>query len=334
MVCCCCYISNTTQITISYIIQFTLFVILGPIFIGLYSLRGRGFVSQRAVRRLEKLQDTFIDVSSQFTITITIAAVVRTKQNAPFFEITFIESLTMMQFAGFFASVVAAGVTAERKKPFRIVIFVLYGFMNFGFYMGIVGYLYTSRSRFQDIKDLSIACQGYGFLLPAFTYARSLKLTGISAKVLLGGILKLSWNSLKRSIGQFFSIIIYLLLPCAAVFLLYASAILVWFLYKALISKNAYILGGMSLAFTVWALVELVEMMRKRDILKSLSGDAFHDNKWGFGQVVALCLWFPLLFQGFYYLIIEACFMATVPVLSATEHAADIELRDQALDRE
>jgi hypothetical protein len=242
----------------------------------------------------------FVDVSSQFTIPIAIAAVVRTGQRAPFFEITFLESLTSMQFAGFFAGVVAAGVTTERKTPIRIVVFVLYGLVNFGFYVGVIRYLYTSRSRFQDLEDLANACQGYGYLLPAIKLS-----PGISTETLSYVMDKLGWNNLKSSIGEILSIFSYLGLLLAAVLILLSTLFLARWLCRAFISKDARILGGMSFTFTIWALVELVEMEKKRNVMKSLSGAGFLDNEWGFGQVVSLCLWFPLVFQGFYYFVLE-----------------------------
>lgn len=35
--------------------------------------------------------------------------------------------------------------------------------------------------------------------------------------------------------------------------------------------------------------------------MKDVTGVNFQDNQWGFGQVIALFLWAPLLIQSLYY---------------------------------
>jgi hypothetical protein len=42
---------------------------------------------------------------------------------------------------------------------------------------------------------------------------------------------------------------------------------------------------------------------QKRRIMKAITGADFQDNEWGFGQVIAIFLWVPLLVQTLYWAI-------------------------------
>lgn len=61
--------------------------------------------------------------------------------------------------------------------------------------------------------------------------------------------------------------------------------------------KKTHALGLLSLAFTIGTLVELGEMERTRNLIamREGTGDEFQDDQWGFGQIVALFLWTPLI---------------------------------------
>lgn len=38
-----------------------------------------------------------------------------------------------------------------------------------------------------------------------------------------------------------------------------------------------------------------------RSKFKAISGADFQDDEWGFGQIIAVCLWIPLCLQVVYY---------------------------------
>ena len=57
----------------------------------------------------------------------------------------------------------------------------------------------------------------------------------------------------------------------------------------------------MSLAFSIAGLALLGDMVRKRDVMRSVTREKFQDDEWGFGQVMALCLWVPFIIQLLFY---------------------------------
>ena len=77
---------------------------------------------------------------------------------------------------------------------------------------------------------------------------------------------------------------------------------LVW----VLSSKDIWVLGSLSLAFTIGTLVEMGQMERTRKLMQAVTGADFGDNQWGFGQVVSLFLWVPICVQASYYVISES----------------------------
>lgn len=120
------------------------------------------------MQNIVSLQQEFIDASAQFTIPVAVAAIVRLRQDAPFFKVTFLQSLMSMQFFGLLAVIVATGVVDLPRESARIALLVLYALLNFGFYMGLVGHLRTSKASYATIKELAHVCQGYGAILPGF----------------------------------------------------------------------------------------------------------------------------------------------------------------------
>ncbi|TFK67413.1 hypothetical protein BDN72DRAFT_822379 [Pluteus cervinus] len=273
---------------ISYIMQFAFIVVFGPVFILTYGMREKWGLREKVVANIEKLHDTFIDSSAQLTIPVSVATVVRIKQDAPLYEIAFLQSLTTMQFLGLLAVIIASGVTERRKDEKRILLLVLYGLMDFGFYMGLIGFLRTSQASWTHIRELGTVCEGYGTIIPGFTYAKGAHFPQIDAFS--------SPASLFQKNGW---IAIGLLL--AAMFGLLLGGWILWKVFLALISKKPVPLGIISAGLTFGTLYCLVQMERTRNVMKALTGPEFQDNQWGFGQVVSLFLWAPLLIQGMWY---------------------------------
>ncbi|KAF7985916.1 hypothetical protein HWV62_43826 [Athelia sp. TMB] len=247
-------------------------------------------------KNLEDLHDAFLDVSAQFSIPVAVATVTRFLQNPPFYEITFMHSLTTMQFLSLLSTAVTAGIFKTRKEPMRITVICLYGLLEFGFYMGLVGGLRTSGARWDAIDELGEACKAYGTLLPGFEDIPKLRtiVPHFSAHQVL-----LEWGHYALWKASF--IVIGLIL--AGFVALAVVVCVIWGLGALLISQEIWVLGSMSLAFTIATIVELVRMERTRSIMQAITGAEFGDNAWGFGQVVSLFLWVPISIQAAYTLI-------------------------------
>ncbi|KAF3925241.1 hypothetical protein ABW20_dc0105034 [Dactylellina cionopaga] len=281
---------------ISYILQAALTIIFGPLFALLYGCRNRWNFSNRTNEHLEKLHDTFLDVSAQFSIPVAIAAIIRLKQHAPFYEIAFLSSLTTMQFFSLLSTAVTAGVFEKRKKSHRLTVICLYGVMDFGFYMGLVGGLRRNKTSWETIKQLAAACTLYGKISPGFAYIPN---PGIALAITVKEYFNIHTSYVAKL--KFGWTILGLIL--AGILALIVAVILLYILVGVLVSKSAGALGVVALGLSIGVIYELVIMERTRDTMKAITGADFQDNQWGFGQVIALCLWAPLLFQFLFYII-------------------------------
>ncbi|KAF9530935.1 hypothetical protein CPB83DRAFT_849898 [Crepidotus variabilis] len=292
---------------ISYIFQAILSILCGPLLCLVYELRHRWRLGERTAKHLSALHDSFLDISAQFSIPVAIAAVIRLRQKAPFYELAFLRSLTTMQFLGLLSTAVTVGLFEDdyERGVQRITIIVLYGLIEFGFYMGLIGGLVTNPSTWERINELTDACKAYGHIFPWLKHIPppvKVNLPHISVKDYFNPV-KFSakkWKFAFIIIGFIIAGFLALILACVMIYFL---AIAFW---KILTGERdggwRYLVLPMSAAFTIAMLVELVEMERTRNFMKVVAGADFQDNQWGFGQVIALFLWMPLCTQLFYYL--------------------------------
>ncbi|TFK64489.1 hypothetical protein BDN72DRAFT_901501 [Pluteus cervinus] len=255
---------------VSYIIQVIFVVIFGPLFSFLYGLRGSPKDSSKSP--LVKLHDAFVDSNAVFTISISIAALVRIKQDAPLYELSFLLSLTSMQFLGLLTVIITSMVTNPREEQDetkkRIRYLIMYSLLDFGLYAAFLGLLQASQNSWASGRELGVVCQGYGTILPGFTsgkpvYSTTAEVIGL----LLAGL---------------------------------SIAIVAYLAKREFTTKKPLHLGIIivSLGLTSGTIFFLVQMQHRRDVMKSLAGSDFVDNEWGFGQVLALFIWVSFLIDG------------------------------------
>jgi hypothetical protein len=297
---------------ISYIFQAILTFIFGPLLCFTYICHKK--FTKFANERLEKLQDTFMDISAQFSITVAIAAVIRSYQHPPYYELAFLRSLITMQFLSLLATAVTIGICKKHKDPLttrpvsdtseegrkerkgapRITVIIIYSLIEFGCYVGLLGRLRVSKASWTTLSELNEACKAYSHIVPWSVYIPPpLHLPHIgSARDYFG----------KKGVKFVWTIIGLCL---AAIVCLFIAAGVLFLLASVLLSQKEILVGPISLAFSVGMLVATVKMEHTRQIMKAVTGVEFQDNQWGFGQVIALFLWVPLIIQMFYYGICE-----------------------------
>ncbi|KAF9479043.1 hypothetical protein BDN70DRAFT_932886 [Pholiota conissans] len=282
---------------ISYILQAVLTFIFGPIFCLAYGSRKRWIVSEKLKDYLEILQDTFLDISAQLSIAVAIAAVIRFHQHAPFYELAFLRSLTTMQFLSFLCSTVTSGVFEKRIGATRKTILIIYGLLEFGLYMGLIVGLWTSQASWQTLSELGQACGAYGHLSHWIPHIPSpiVHFPHITFEQYLFIFVKNGWKFELILTGLVLIGCLALVIVCNILFLL----------FTALTSKNAVATGIISFGLTIGMLVELTEMEKTRNVMKSIMGSEFQDNQWGLGQIIALFLWAPLCLQTVYTILLR-----------------------------
>lgn len=253
-------------------------------------------------KNLISLLDTFSDVNAAFSIPVAIAAIVRLKQHAPFFEITFLESLLTMQFIGMIA-ICCVSIVPERENVDdassediigRWILTAIYLILELGLYAGFEGGLRTSKVNWTSIGELSQACKGYAALTPGFAYlnAGHLNVPSVSAKDFFNPFSTKGWKSDLIITG----IVLGALVGLCIVFMVISGTIAI------LATRNPAIFGVISGGLWIGVLYYTIAMERKRHIMHEVTGADFADNQWGFGQVIALLLWAPLIFQILYYI--------------------------------
>ena len=154
-------------VNVSYIMQAILALLCGPILAMIYFFRRGLGLDERTQDRIPEILNTFVDSSAAFNIPVAIAAVVRLRQYAPFFEQYFMLFLVGMQLCSFV--VVVCAVPFFDKRHCRNV-------PKIALYLGIqailllVTYILQIRSisRWVSIKELIGGCKSYRQVIPFF----------------------------------------------------------------------------------------------------------------------------------------------------------------------
>ncbi len=176
-------------LNVSYIMQAILAVLCGPILALIYSLRDRLGLDERTQDRLSEICHSFVNISAAFNIPVAIAAVIRTRQYAPFFEQYFLLFLVGMQSCSF-VSVVCGLPVFDRRHHKSVQAIPLYLGIQ-GLLLFVTFMLVRSISRWVSIQELIAACKSYGQVLPFFVefteqvkFVRSPDLTPREAEIL------------------------------------------------------------------------------------------------------------------------------------------------------
>jgi len=276
-----------------------LITIFGPFFQLYYMNRGGKDYLRDETRDLHSV---FIDTSALFSIPAAVAAVVRMKQHAPYFEIAFLQSLLTMQFLGLLCTSIISFNIADGKKDSdkhkKQLVIVFYVVVDFAFFMGFIGQLRTSKASWTTIEDLVSACRAYGSIRPGFIYFDT-HVPHTKPNPLHITLLSNNGVSRLRSHWIIWGMVI------AAIAGIFICAFICYFIYSALVAINLFL--GVFLKywgpvpFAIGALVLMVRMEHQRTAMKGITGTEFMDDQWGFGQVMAVFLWAPLLVQALYY---------------------------------
>jgi hypothetical protein len=197
-----------------------------------------------------------------------------------------------MQFLGLLSTTLAA-VVGMPKHPDtrRILVISLYIIVDFGFFMGMIGFLRTTKASATTIQELVNACKEYQPISPGFVYPAPSQRSGLSNLTLKG------YDTSKGKEGWIIWGLV--LAGIAALIIAYFT---INFLCRILKERHPVFLGLIVLGLSGGVIYEMVQLQGKRLFMKAVTGSNFVDNQWGFGQVIAIFLWIPLVIQAIYYL--------------------------------
>ncbi len=288
-------------------------IVFGPLLPVLYFSSSRPLQLQA---RLEELHRQFYYANSLVVIPNLIAAIVYLRQNPPLYEVTYIYYLATMQLLSLLGSCLSGivfldptkeetGVLRDdesaRREPdarasdiakFRLAA-IVGSILAFGLYMGSVGWARQASLSLFDVQSLRTACSAYGTLIPDIPSPPPAVAPSHPSSE-LGALLPAS--QVARELGIAFGVAVAALLACLVLFYL-SSAI--ESLIKGLFMAFLFVLvfpwanSLLCLGFVAGMLFSLGHMQANRTAIKTLAGPEFEDNKWGFGQVVALFIWIP-----------------------------------------
>jgi len=168
-------------LNVSYIMQAVLAVLCGPILALIYSFRDGLGLDEDIQDRLSEIHHSFINISAGFNIPVALAAVIRIRQYAPFFEQYFLLFLVGMQLCSFVNVVCAVPMFYKRHRR---------GVWTIPLYLGIQGLLLfitfmlmRNITKRVSIKELIESCQSYGRVLPFFVdFTKQVNLPDLTSK--------------------------------------------------------------------------------------------------------------------------------------------------------
>ena len=182
-----------------------------------------------------------------------------------------------------------------RQKRRRLLAIALYLVVDLCFFLGLIRHLRISETSWTIIQQLTAACRQYGLIQSGFNYVGNHKLYAI----------KIAGPTV-AVVG----VMLFLVGLCAPVSPLEKTQKET---LKTMAQKCLWpMLVAMSLASAIGSLYYMVQLEHKRSVMRAVTGNSFVDDEWGFGQVVAIFLWAPVLFQS---LLVGVISVVTVGIL-------------------
>ncbi|KAG4444080.1 hypothetical protein IFR05_000433 [Cadophora sp. M221] len=305
---------------ISYALQLVICIVLGPGHIVLY----RCF-NQSRHDYLESIQLVALNTTILFALPVAIASFTYLKTGPDLFEMAFIYYLNLMQFlAGIslFCSWVTCAVRANNEIDFRSIATVFVGgSLHTGLFGGLLSWIDKSSFKDQRFVEFVSICKTYGYLIPNLppVLLRRPPIVPSNRRlndfvlvcIIAGGVLLLM--ILFRLLVHYEKRIEALLVRTAPI----GETNEFWSF------KLAACMVSLGCTSTIaWSFAKMHVI---REQLTQNTKGRVEDNEWGFGQVVAIFLWIPLLLEslGLLIVVITAMFGASSrTVLSVALSAA------------
>ncbi|KAF1833253.1 hypothetical protein BDW02DRAFT_570236 [Decorospora gaudefroyi] len=302
---------------ISYIFQFGVCLLLGPGYIVLHQCLDK---RDAARRHLSSVHVVALATTSLFASPIAVASIVHLKRHPALFEVTFIYYLAVMQFLGGLSLVVSLGIKSsdeekeKRKTDSRGLFTSTLGFaIHVGVFGGVLHWIGKASLKSDSIEEFISACKASGNAVP------------------VPPVEHLFWDRhLNKHLAGFLGVVI-----------IAATPLLGWLLWNAgkaagkrflppwLATRNAGF-TTISVGLATGMAYCFAKMHLARLQLARLAQDGFADNEWGFGQIVALFVWVPLIVEVLLPLLLAVAAIATGVFVWSRRKVGSIRRSEQA----
>jgi hypothetical protein len=171
----------------------------------------------------------------------------------------------------------------DSKTKKQAAIIILSCVLEFGLYLGSLYWIRKASIDYEKVPELVAACKPFADILPGISKTVAAQYTIPSKKTTI------LWSTLGLPVKVMLSFII-----------IGVSISIIWLLakvVKALLSKTLVIIVT-SLAFLIGTELCLAQLERKRSILAVIVGSVFEYSIGGFGEVLAVITWLPLLSEA------------------------------------
>ncbi|KAJ4024713.1 hypothetical protein NW752_003263 [Fusarium irregulare] len=255
---------------VSYILQLAVCLLLGPCYAIVYR-----FLDRKRQKHLAEIHITALQTTVFLACPIAVASIIDLKRRPTLFEARFVYYLNIMELLAACVLVSTMVLRREGDEAFPIetretITLVLGLTIQLGLSIGVIHWVDRRSLSAKEVRAFVTACERSGVVVPipprdwANKYNKSLK--GFLGVLLL--------ISIGAAVG------IYLLIAKSK-----SKSRPVWL---CLVSTG--LATGVAYSFAKMHLAR-VELAR-------LSKNDYADNEWGFGQIVALFAWVPLLVEA------------------------------------
>lgn len=260
------------QMVICWIIQAFLMLLFGPCLLAGYIFLPKSLQA----KQVRDIQFEFLVGSSVLSVSVLTATAIYLFSTDQPFEQAFLYHLATMQFFALF-TVWSTVILVERTGWWYSIFYLIIGVVSFFLYFLIIIrvslYLHPAIPYFLlaciDDVDTGIPTSAPEYVIRAY---------------------KGDWIMTARSTT---SIITFVLTPTSipiAGFLLLSGKFFAWRCHQQL---HMLITSGSSVAVVVF----MVRMDLNRSMMRSLVGEDYIGDEWGFGQILAIFIWIPILFR-------------------------------------
>ncbi|KAK0744188.1 hypothetical protein B0T18DRAFT_198637 [Schizothecium vesticola] len=265
----------------SWRIQVAFTILLGPCLLAGYS-----FLHRRLQARLRNIHFEFLATTFLLSISVSVATLLYF--NTHLFELTFLYYLATMQvFALFTIWLTAIPLYYDEPRmqgwpSFYIIAGSVFYVLNIALMLAIV-------FNFPAVPEFLSAC--------VVNHDTGIRISTVTPEVEWSDLTRVyqdNWVMTARSTNSIITCVFTVAwVPAAAILLRRAHA------WRCRWQLHTLITGGVAITMVVF----MVRVERNRSMVRDLVGKDYISDEWGFGQILAIFIWVPVLLRLVWFLV-------------------------------